>query len=652
MFKERKVISALLATWLIAAQAFAATGEEIGAAPAFVLEEMVVTATKTPVAVREVSADVAVITQEEIKAQNARTLRDIIGSAAGVGIMRANGRAALSIRGFDSRYSMILMDGRRIPAEPDANYELDRISLDNVERIEIVRGPVTSLYGADALGGVVNIITKASTQKAWHLDLDQGLWTDKGDWQGRYAFSYDSGRQNKLSVFLAGNYTDTAESLKGDGTTFLPFGKRRNISGRVDYFPRDGELISLSASYMEEKQEEYASMQSLMGTLATAVRDDNNRTYYGVSYKKTLTNGELFVNAYQTIWDKYNDTVNRGNGLYLNSVYGYYRIAGIEARVSKAAGPDHRLTIGGEFRPELYRGTGIRTGRGTFTKTFHGKTYQGSEVKTDYSALYVQDEWDMAPKLSVTTAARYDGSDRFADKVSPKLGLTYRPEPGWRIKANTGKGYRVPSPNQLFLDLNVVRNGALVKLAGNNDLKPESSTFYDLAVERDWSQATGKLTFFSSKVRDMIDEAWVSAAHIEYQNIGRASLRGLEGEITCPLTDRLSWSGNYTYLDAGNDLTGTRLFNRARHKVSSRFSYRPEPDLSASIWVDAYRDYLFQQSSGSGVNKSFAVWNMNVTKKINENQTIAVGVENLFNHQDEELSLPGTFVHMNVRFTL
>ena len=511
---------------------------------------------------------------------------------------------------------------------------------------------VSSLYGADALGGVINIITKTSKEKSLTFNLDQGFLSRSGDKTGRYAFTYDSGRQGKTSIVLSGSLVDNDASLKDDGTTYQPFGDRKTFSSRFEYCPTDKETVTLTTSYMKENTHEYAIAQTVAGTIRTNIHDDNKRSEYALSYKKLLNGGKFFVSAYHSIWDKYNDTVNRATGQYTNATYGYRTISGLEARISKTAGDNHLFTLGGEFRPEVFRGTGTQSGHGTFTKTYHGKTYTGSEVKTDYSALYLQDEWKIVPKLLMVTSARYDDSNCFDSNVSPKIGLTYTPEPGWRLKFNAGQGFRVPSPNQLYRNLNITRNGKLVHSVGNPNLKPEDSTSYDVSVERDFGKATSKLTYFSSKIKDMIDEVWVDTAKIEFQNINRASIQGIEAEVSSPLSDWLSWSANYTYLDATNDLTGARLYNRARHKISSRFSYHPEDSWTANLWVDSYLGYWFQPSANVSTNKSYTLWNINAEKQLTKNQSLLLGIDNLFNHKDDDLSLPGSFIHVNYKLKL
>ncbi len=619
----------------------------------FPLDEIVITATKTPILVKQVPTDVSVITEKDIAARNAHTLKDIIDSTPGVAINRSDGRRALSIRGFDSRYSMILVDGRRLPAEPDANYELDRISLENVERIEITRGSATALYGADALGGVVNLVTKKAQQQSTRLKTTHSFSSSASELDKNYSFQYDSGTQGKVNFIISAEHTKNNASLKENGATFFPFGSRNHFDAQMEYHPTAAETWSLGASYLEEDTHEYGIMSGLMGTtLATDLHDDNRRQSYALGYTKKQGSSETYVNLFHSIWEKNSDTLNRNSKLYTNAVYGYTTISGIEARATRQLNSSHKITVGGEFRPELFKGTGIQSGEGVFTKNLKGKDYTGSEIKTNYSAVYVQDEWTLSPQWLAISSLRWDGSDRFESNLSPKLGITYTKTPDLRYKFNLGTGFRVPSPNQLYLNLNVIRNGRLVSLLGNSTLHPEKSTYYDISVEKDWGVSSGKLTYFSSNVDDMIDEVWTPSNNIQYQNIGKANLQGLEAAFHKPLRPHLAWDLNYTYLDAVNANTEERLFNRARHKISSQWTYNPNAPWKLHLWMDAYINYHYQPSAYAITDKTYITWNINFERELSKNHSLLIGIENIFNHQDDSLNFPGTLFQVGYKVKL
>lgn len=626
----------------------AAQGNLAWAADAeFNLPEILVTATKSEVTAEQLPHDVSVITSEEIAVKNAQSLKDVLDSLPGVSINRSGGRRTASIRGFESRYVTILVDGQRLLSEPDATYELDRIPLDNVERIEIVRGSGSAIYGADALGGVINIITKKATERKLSLKSTLGSKLENWSQNNNYAISYDSGNKENLSYTVLLKQDKNAAWYKENGTTYFPFGERNNAALHLEYKPLTDTVWNFDASYVKEKTNEYGTFQAMNNILLqTDLAENNERQNYRLGYEKGNKDKGVNVSLYHTRWEKYNDTMNRMTGLYTGNVYGFTSQTGMEVKHHIQLSDKHKITWGGEYRYEIYRGTGIDTGKGLFTKNLQGKVVSGSETTTSYGAIYVQDEWNVTPKVFAVTALRYDDSNKFSSNISPKLGVTYFVAPNVRLKANVGTGFRVPSPNQMFLNLNLVRNGSLVNLKGNPNLQPEESTFYDFSLEKDWGKANGKLTYFYSKIEDMIDEVWLNSNSIQYRNIQEAKLQGLEASLTGKISKALNWFTNYTYLDSVDSKTDARLFNRARHKFSSGLTYTMAEGFQAELSVDAYRSYYFQPSVAVRKNDNYTLCNLHLTKKIDKGQKVLLGFDNLFNQKNEDLSLPGTIIRL------
>ena len=158
-----------------------------------------------------------------------------------------------------------------------------------------------------------------------------------------------------------------------------------------------------------------------------------------------------------------------------------------------------------------------------------------------------------------------------------------------------------------------------VTLTGNPNLKSETSNSYELAVEKDWGKVTAKASYFVNKVENMIDEVYVSVNSLQFQNIGKVTLQGLEAELSYPMGKSWSLSANYMALDAVNDATGNRLFNRPRQKLSARLAYDTQKDWVFNLWTEAYADYLHESSPGVGANKSYMLWNLSGEKKIGRN---------------------------------
>ncbi|MDU4961072.1 MAG: TonB-dependent receptor [Sporomusaceae bacterium] len=605
----------------------------------YTLPEVVVTATKTGIDVKKVPASVQVITREQIDAIGAQNLTDALRLANGVHLVQASGnRHAVSIRGFDSRFSTILIDGRRLAAEPDQAFELDRVAIANVERIEIVRGPVSSLYGTDALGGVVNIITKKSAEPSFTLGANYGFYGG-GDNVDNYNFTYHSGQQGRVAFSLSGSYRDTDAMFKSNGFTYEPYGTRRNLEASLDYQLSDDETLNLTAGYMKEKTHEVSSKNPLGAFLKTW--DDNLRNEQSISYTRKLEDGEVFFRYYQGVLRKNRD-VNLPNGNFANWVQARRTMRSYEGRLTKAYGDDHVVTFGAEYRPEKFAGTAVNTGEGKYT-AYNPRANASKNASTaylDYTAVYIQDEWEVSDKLLAITSFRYDDSNKFDSKVSPKIGLTYNLADDTRLKLNAGKGYRTPTPNQLYQ----LGNGTSNNPNGNSNLKPEESNSYDLSLERDYRNAALKLTYFYNDVSNLInlDNTYT------YQNIDEATLQGVEAEYTRTLSDRVSWTNGYTYLDAVDASDNSRLKNRARNILTSRLTYADRDTFSASFWAEVYDSYLLPDVQKS---KSYTLWNVSASQKLSANTKLTLTVNNIFDKKDIDLPLMGIYVQSGVQFS-
>jgi outer membrane receptor for ferrienterochelin and colicins len=632
------VVTCLLSVPL--AQAQAASEEE------FALPEVVVTATKTGVDVKNVPAAVQVISREEIDAIGAQTLTDALRLATGVHLVQASGnRHAVSIRGFDSRFSTILIDGRRLAAEPDQAFELDRISMVNIERIEIVRGPASSLYGTDALGGVVNIITKKSETSSFALGANYGFYGG-GDNVDNYNFSYQSGQQGRVAFSLSGSYRDNDAMFKPDGYTYEPYGTRRNLDASLDYQLSNDEKLNLTASYMKEDTNEISSKAKNAPYPLLNSWDHNLRNEQSISYTRKLDDGELFFRYYQGVLRKNRDVTNTVNGNLANWVQARRTMRAYEGRLTRAYGDDHVVTFGAEYRPEKFRGTAVGTGEGTYTAHHSsGATKQGSTAYLDYTAVYLQDEWDISDKLLAITSLRYDDSNKFDSKVSPKVGLTYKLADDTRLKLNAGKGYRTPTPNQLYQIGGANKDNP----KGNPDLKPEESNSYDLSLERDYHNSAMKLTYFYNDVSNLIDLQSASGV-FQYQNIAEATLQGIEAEYTRILSDKFSWTNGYTYLDAVDGTTNSRLDNRATNVLTSRLTYKNRDAFTASFWAELYDNYLLKDANDVKKSKSYTLWNLALSQKLNDNAKLTLTVNNLFDKNDVDVPLMGIYVQSGVQF--
>lgn len=605
----------------------------------FTLDEIVVTATRTETNLKDVPSAIQVITHETIEEQGAQTLADVLKYATGIQLTRSSsttGRAAVSIRGFDSRFSMILIDGKRLSSEIDQNYELNRIPLENIERIEIVRGPVSSLYGTEALGGVINIITKKSKNQSFVFDVGGGLYTNGDNGKDRYSFAYDSGETGNFSIRLSGSQVENDALFKSSGLTYEPYGTRKNINATIDYRLSGNETLSFSKGYTKEATYEYVKPAAII----LKARDYVERDEDSLSYTKQAEDNELFLRYYHSVMEKSLDQYNAATQGLANWVRAKRTVNAYEGRFTQTLNPQHRLTFGAEYRPETFRGTAVDTKEGYFTVVHpSGQTKTGSTAHLNYSAAYLQDEWNVNDRLLAVLALRYDDSNKFESNLSPKLGLTYKLTGTARLKMNIAQGFRSPTPNQLYQQASTQK--------GNPNLKSETSRSYDISLEKDWHKSSGKLTFFNNDVTDMIDLVTISGTDKQYQNISKASLKGIEAEYTRVLSGQLSWTNSYTYLDAVNGSTNERLANRARQVLTSGLSYHNPEGFTANLQTQTFGSFL----ASPGGEKSYSLWNLAMTQKLSDHHKLRIGIDNIFNKTDEDIPLLGTYIHGSIQFS-
>lgn len=656
MFHKHTKKKVLLTTAVLSAlsvPAYAAERTENAAATRVHTDEIIVTASRTEQEVKETPSAVEVITRADIDKMGAETLAQALKLAIGIDIQEnamVGNRSA--IRGMNTNQTLILVDGRRVRTENTIEtmnyYELQRINMDDVERIEIVRGAVSSLYGSEALGGVINVIRKHPAKAQASLTLD---WTTRQSDQG---IRLDSGKIGKWAFSTSFKHMDVRQRGTNAGSNM--YGKKYffNIDGRMDV--AQNKWLDVFFDYLKEDL-------YMKDSLTQGTSYDHDRFSTGVKYSGRDRRGDYELQTYYTYFDKNQRTRNRASG-GLNSFDDMrYNSLIFDGRRSMQIAPNHLLTLGGEYRKEDYESTRIR---GSRRKTLEGVTNQFGDSSMNYAALYLQDEWVASPCWLLIPSIRWDYNDVFGSEVTGKLGTTYKINKGLRFKANVGTAYRAPTASELYFDWRHTPNARMdVHIIGSPNLKPEKSFNFDIGIEAERGKTSGKLSYFHNKVEDLINKNPVITplpgfpprmlATVTYQNVDSATIQGIELEAKQDLGSGFSLRGLYTYLDARDDQTNTRLMGRARHKASLQLSYDdPRHGWNATLWQDWLTDYRYtERIRGVDVQKSASIGLMNfvVTKKFNDQFSAYLGVDNIFNKESDALAYDGRIWRGGVRMT-
>lgn len=655
--------------------------------PVYSFDEVVVTATRTENDIKKVPASTQVITQEDIKRGGATSVRNALSMYANIfqkSKVRGGGHDII-IRGMETKHSLVMVNGHRISNEADANglgnaMALDRININDVEKIEIVRGPSSALYGSEAMGGVLNIITKPSKEQTLLTGLEHTS-EDTSHW-----WHADTGRIGNFSMTLDARFNKINLSMLDTATESDPYGTAQTYNASLNYYVNDHSYVNAYMDYYSQHLKtdtgtptmkpitlttsrgmSLSGQAMLEGTGSKAYKQKN----YGISWNGKTDKNDWQIQAYMSKfnWSTTSNTKVLGsippagmagmfNFLLQNQKNAYdfnhdeHNMWAIEGRDSLRVNDHHRVTFGAEYVKDKVAGTGLGSnGDGVHSITENGKTKSSSEKTLSSYAAYLQDEIEYG-KWFIVPAIRYDHHSAYGSHTSPKIGVTYNATDHFRIKANYGDGFKAPSVSQLFYDLDMRMGPSYVHLTGNPNLKPEKSKSWDLGVEAEFGKGYGSLTYFDNDVDNLIasiPKGKDSNGHnlYRYENVNKARIKGLENTLGYRFNDTLEFKVTSTLLDAKDTSAGKDLTQRARLSQIYQLIYDDHKDTgwSAVLWNQL--DYKFVTGKawehGESVKKSYSLTNFSLTRKVNKDTRVYGSVQNIFDKKDEDCDLDGRF---------
>lgn len=680
---QRKALLAAITVFVMGG--VTAQAEEL---PVYSFDEVVVTATRTENDVKKVPASTQVITQEDIKRGGATSVRNALSMYANIfqkSKVRGGGHDII-IRGMETKHSLVMVNGRRISNEADANglgnaMSLDRININDVEKIEIVRGPSSALYGSEAMGGVLNIITKPSKEQTLLTGLEHTS-EDTSHW-----WHADTGRIGNFSMTLDARFNKINRSMPDTATESDPYGTAQTYNASLNYYVNDHSYVNAYMDYYSQHLKtdmgtpvmkpitlttssgkmSLSGQAMLEGTGSKAFKQKN----YGISWNGKTDKNDWQIQAYMSKfnWSTTSNTKVLGSippagmeGMFnyllqKKNTYDFnhdeHNMWAIEGRDSLRVNDHHRVTFGAEYVKDKVAGTGLGSnGDGVHSITENGKTKSSSEKTLSSYAAYLQDEIEYG-KWFIVPAIRYDHHSAYGSHTSPKIGVTYNATDHFRIKANYGDGFKAPSVSQLYYDLDMeMGRGNWVHLTGNPNLKPEKSKSWDLGVEAEFGKGYGSLTYFDNDVDNLIEsipKGKDSNGHnlYRYENVNKARIKGLENTLGYRFNDTLEFKVTSTLLDAKDTSAGKDLTQRARLSQIYQLIYDDHKDTgwSAVLWNQL--DYKFVTGKawegGESVKKSYSLTNFSLTRKVNKDTRVYGSVQNIFDKKDEDCDLDGRF---------
>jgi outer membrane receptor for ferrienterochelin and colicins len=545
-------------------------------------EEVIITATLGNHTTTTSPAFTTVVTADEIAKSSINSLADLLRESAGVNnYTDPSGRDELQIRGLSGQYTLILVNGKRASSSGalwrGSDFDYSSIPLNSIERVEIVRGPMSSLYGADAIGGVINIITKKPLKEEWKTTLNaeyRGIEAGAAGDQHRIGMNTSGRLTDDLSLSISGEeYEHDAWYLDTKSASLVPsleHKKAKNLVSTLSWNAAENHKLDLDLGYNNDERP-YA----LYSGVADFRAQEITRTDVAVTHEGKWDWGKVtsYIKQENSDIDDFNSRYNAPKQRALEEKNTYAK-----SYISTTLGSS-ALTAGIDYRQQ-----GI-SDVATYLQT--------GEFNVKQLALFAQDEIKLAKGLNLTLGGRLDDHEVFGNHFSPKAYLVYQATDSLTLKGGVSQAFKAPDGSKLSAEYSIISCGGACYLAGNPNLKPESSTSYEAGFELKQDDWNLSLSLFNNDIEDLIErEIGYNTANkpisAKWINIAEATTKGVEIQGAYRFSESLSLKANYTYLDTeytNIDGNTTVLAYRPTDKASLAFNWQATSKLSADLGV-------------------------------------------------------------------
>lgn len=688
MLPNRSAYCAVIGSLSLLASSVAMANQE-----AIRLSDTVVTASGFEQKITEAPASISVISQEDLQQKRYNSLAHALGDVEGIDIGQGTGKTGglnISIRGMPSQYTLILIDGRRQNAAgnvtPNGFNETSTSfmpPLSAIDRIEVIRGPMSTLYGSDAMGGVVNIITK-KVAKEWagSVTLDHTFQEDSDYGNTSNASFFASGPivEDFLGLQVRGSVFDRSESdlSYGNGVDVSARGpspvdgRNHNIGARLTLTPHENHDFALD---IERGRQRYNNDEGQLGNLDVLPSDSVpaggrifgysdelrfEREQLALTHTGRFAIGTLHSSLMHNETETIGRTIPGSNGggdfgqsvpVLPNAIIGQPRDLEttnlvFDTKLVSPVGESHILTTGAQWwKAEMTDGLA--------TEDYEQATW----------ALFAEDEWRLRDDLALTLGARYDDHEAFGGQVSPRAYLVWNTTDTWTLKGGVSRGYRTPDLNDLHVGVNGVTGQGERLTIGNPDLDPETTTSSELGVYYDnLAGFNTNATLFHNKFKDKIDTVQgvnitgrpgvPDGSYDQQVNIDEAVTQGLELAARWQFSPQWALSGNYTFTDSeqkSGENKGEPLTNTPEHLANVRLDWQTSERLN--LWLkgeyrgararfttkyenltDAQDRYTTDQSIYDTLGKNtdaYTLFHLGGSFRASDNLTLNAGIYNL-----------------------
>lgn len=649
------------------------------------LREIVVTGTGTERLLKNAPVQTEVISRKMLDSFGGKSLEEILGSlTASFAFNEGDMGSQMQLGGLGNNYILVLIDGKRLHGDVGGENDLGLIDPHNIDRIEIVKGAQSALYGSDAMAGVINIITKKHTERGW-LAENTTRGGSYNDWRQHNTLAFNLGKwssQTNFQLQHTDGWQNTSEEY-AEGQV-LTDSKNKTVNQYTNWQVQ--ERITLQAS---KNLELYADGSYYIKHI--------NRPQNGNHPSCDVYTYDLrYNNASASAGGKWK--LNKKDAVTLDVDWNkhayYYDYTARTYEYIKLVGEQYGDLNGEWYSVPMYRGQSklqsdqqrmMAQLKGVFNLPYENTLNVGMEYRYDYlnapertengtasdwtTALYAQDEFNLLSWFNVTAGARLVGNESFGMRLTPKLSTMFSMG-DFRIRLGWSQGFKTPAVKELhYRYLHVMGSSTFFNI-GNTDLKPQTNNYYSANAEYRGRKLTASVTGYLNQLDNMIAlvnvpvgeiPAGITTAYLGdgsgnvqarmYKNMENAKTYGVDVTLSYKVNNDLTINSAYSYLDTdanlydsnSNKMQRVTIDGMAHHKWSvsavygHTFSTKYRLGINLSTRGSSTRYY---QNNGNG--KGFQIWRINTTHDLGKKNKpltyrLEAGVDNIFNYVDRTM---------------
>ena len=577
------------------------------------LETVVVTGTRTPKLLKDSPILTRVITSADIKRVDALDVGDLLeAELPGIEFSYAmDQQVTLNMQGFGGNSVLFLVDGERIAGETLDNIDYSRLNLDNVKRVEIIKGAASSLYGSNAVGGVVNIITSGATEP-WSVNVN-GRYGAHNEQRYGGSVGFMAGKFNSMTNVQYTSIDSYSMKNEGDYNTFYG-GYNYSIKERLQYEVMEGLKFTARAGYFFRERAIQADTRDRYWDFSGGLKgeydiDGKNRVELSYSYDQYDKSDYLLFNDADV--RDYSNVQHVLRGIYTYSFEPEGR---------------HTMIVGGDYMRDYL-----------MSYQFEGNGYYVQHT----ADVFTQIECNLDERWHLTGGLRFDYfSQKKLSHFSPKLSLMYKVG-GWSFRGSYSGGFRAPTLKEMYMSFDMA---SIFMIYGNPDLEPESSENLSLSAEYAWKYLNVSLSGFYNWVDGRITTVWnEELVGMQYINMSPMQVRGIDFSLSARLPFGLGARLSYTYTDEairpGEPLLSQTRPHSATVKVEYGNSWKNygfnialSGRLLSAVTTDVYTSATNYEDTETVTYPGYTIWKLVFSQDIWKGINLNVIIDNLFNY--------------------